>query len=126
MAQAKAAPERYAATASNGRAELTANTLKNGVGGAEGFRPHELLESALAACMNMTVRMEADALGLTLRSVVTEVSIDRSEPGRAMFVWRLVIDGDVNDDNRRRLFDAAERCPVRQTLSRMLEFSSAS
>ncbi len=126
MACARSTPERYATTVSNGRAELTANTLKNGVGGTQGFRPHELLESALAACMNMAVRMEADALGLTLSSIATEVSIDRSQPGRAVFARRLVIEGDLTEDDRRRLFNAAERCPVHQTLSRTLEFTSAS
>ena len=40
------------------------NTPDKGGKGA-GFRPHELLEAALACCMNMSVRMYAESHSAT-------------------------------------------------------------
>lgn len=47
-------------------------------GGNQGFRPHELLEAALATCMNIHLRMYAANHGIELGEVTTKVTLDRS------------------------------------------------
>jgi uncharacterized OsmC-like protein len=103
---------------SNGRVEATADTVKGGAGSLDGFRPHELLEAAVASCMNIGVRLRADDLGCGPIEVATEVSLDRSQPARATFRCRVRVDGSVSDETRALLEQAAFDCAVGQTLRR--------
>jgi putative redox protein len=109
---------RYQTAVTNGATETSADTVKEGVGGTAGFRPHEIPEAALASCMNITVRLKADELGLALAAVRTNVSVDRSVPGQAVYKYALEIDGQLTADERALLEEAASRCPVSQTLRR--------
>jgi len=49
MVRTASTAARYGTTVTNGRVETTADTMKGSVGGFDGFRPHELLEAAVAA-----------------------------------------------------------------------------
>jgi putative redox protein len=109
---------RYQTAVTNGRTETSADTVKEGVGGTAGFRPHEILEAALASCMNITVRLKADELGLAIAAVRTEVSLDRTVPGKAVYKYSLQIEGQLTADERATLEEAASRCAVSQTLRR--------
>lgn len=109
---------RYQTTVTNGRTETSADTVKEGVGGTVGFRPHEILEAALASCMNISVRLKADELGLAVAAVRTEVSLDRTVPGKAVYKYSLQLDGELTADERATLEEAAARCAVSQTLRR--------
>ena len=89
-----------------------------------GFRPHDLLEAALACCMNMTVRMYADNHGIVLREVNTTVRLDRSQPDQIVFQYELDFDGDLTPEQRDKLLLAARACPVRRSLSKGIRFES--
>ena len=102
----------------SGRADATLD--KGGAG--EGFRPHELLEAALASCMNMSLRMYARRHSLPLVRVVTQVSLDRSGENEVVFRYALELEGALSDAQRRQLEQVAEACPVRATLSRGVSF----
>lgn len=93
-------------------------------GDGAGFGPHELLEAALATCLNMAVRMRAAKLGIPLDAVATSVELDRSRPESVTFNYRVEISGDVDPALRQALEEAATTCPVRQTLSKGLIFQS--
>jgi len=43
------------------------------------MRPHELLESALAACICVSIDMAAERAGVTLPAVMMQVAIDRQD-----------------------------------------------
>jgi trans-aconitate methyltransferase/uncharacterized OsmC-like protein len=109
---------RYGTTVTNGRVETTADTMKGSVGGSDGFRPHELLEAAVAACMNINARLKADEMGLGPIEVATEVSVDRSQAGRAVFRCLVRVGGALTDDQRATLKDAAFHCALSETLLR--------
>jgi putative redox protein len=54
-------------------------------GGDTAFGPHELLEAALASCLNIWVRVCAKNHNIPLTGVVTEVTLERQNPERSFF-----------------------------------------
>ena len=56
----------YLTVFSNGKHTANADTTFDKGGSNLGFRPHELLEAALATCMNMHLRMYAAAMASSL------------------------------------------------------------
>ncbi len=119
-AESESAP--FAVRFSNGTESGRADATLDKGGAGEGFRPHELLEAALASCMNMSLRMYARRHSLPLVRVVTHVSLDRSGENEAVFRYRLELEGALSDEQRRQLQQVAEACPVRATLSRGVSF----
>ena len=123
MIQSKSDRPPYVARFTNGTHEGLADTTPDKGGGGKGFRPHDLLEAALASCMNMTVRMYADEHGIALDFVTTKVKLNRETEGVARFEYQIELTGEMGAVERKRLLDVAARCPVRKTLSRLVEFN---
>ncbi len=113
----------YRTSVRSDTAEVVSNTIKDGKGATDGFRPHELLEAALAACMNITARMAADAAGVHPQDVTTTVRLKRDGEGPVTFDCELTFSGDASPEQRRRIVDAVAACPVRRTLSRPIRFA---
>src|SRR5689334_21670728 len=82
---------------------IVEDTEKNGAGGSAGFRPHELLEAALAACTNLTLRLSAEKLGIDLAGLKTVVEMDSSRPDVTNFQLKVEIAGDLTAEQRRQL-----------------------
>jgi putative redox protein len=97
-------------------------TLDKG-GAALGFRPHELLEAALASCMNITLRMYAKKHEIPLDGVSVLVCLDRRHPEEPTFVYRVELAGALSDAQKTLLLSVAEQCPVHTTLSKHLRFT---
>ncbi|MEW6640904.1 MAG: OsmC family protein [Pseudomonadota bacterium] len=91
-------------------------------GAGEGFRPHELLEAALASCTAITLRLVAAERGIALKHVDVTIDLDRTDPAQSVFRSRIAFDDDVSEADRRTLLAAARLCPVRKTLSRAIAF----
>jgi putative redox protein len=108
----------YRTVATDGRFQIGADTHKLGRGGDGGLRPHQLLEAALATCMNISVRLEAQGLGAGPVEVRTAVQLDRSRPGEAAYHFRFRIDGDLTAPQREALEATARSCLLGQTLRR--------
>ena len=107
-----------------GKHTASADTTPDKGGGNQGFRPHELLEAALASCMNMHLPMYAANHGIELGEVATKVSLDRSSPLKAVFSYSIELSGQLDDEQRKKLLEIAETCPVRRTLSKKVSFRS--
>ncbi len=112
----------YLTVFSNGNHAANADTTPDKGGGNQGFRPHELLEAALATCMNMHVRMYATNYGVELEKASTKVSLDRNSSTEAVFNYSIELSGQLDDEQRRKLLEIAETCPVRHTLTKKLLF----
>ncbi|RXZ42518.1 OsmC family protein [Crenobacter cavernae] len=106
----------------NGHGSAIADTPHDKDGGRDGFGPHELIEAALATCMNMTARMVAEARGIALEAVTVTVTLDRSRPDEAVYDYEVELAGTLTDAERRVLRAAIARCPVRKTLARQSVF----
>lgn len=122
MIEATSEPVRYQTQLSNGVHSATSDSTRDKGGSESGFRPHELLEAALASCMNMTLRMYADRHGITLSGVTTRVTPNHSNSEEAAFEYEVELQGELSEQDRTRLLDVAGRCPVRRSLSTQLTF----
>ena len=94
-----------------------------------GPTPYELMLAALAGCTVMTVRMYADRKGWPLEEAVVWLRQARAhEPdcekcptekvGMGTIERRVELGGPLSDEQRSRLLEIADRCPVKQTLER--------
>ena len=79
----------------NGRHEGSCDVPAEKGGGDAGFRPHELLEAALACCLNISLWMYATRHNIPLAGLATEVSLDRRVAGEAVFEYGLELDGPI-------------------------------
>jgi uncharacterized OsmC-like protein len=98
-------------------------------GADRGPTPYELILAALGSCTAMTVRMYADRKGWPLGGVEVRLRHDRIHASdcadcetREGFLDRitkqLTLHGELDDEQRARLAEIAERCPVQRTLQR--------
>ena len=116
---------RYRTGFSDGTHDGIADTTAEKGGSDSGFRPHCLLEAALATCVNMAVRMYADNHAIPLAGVTTRVKLDRNATEQAVFRYEVSLTGDLKVEQTEKLLQAANACPVRRTLSRTIVFESA-
>jgi len=93
-----------------------------------GPKPHELLCSSLAACTAITVRMYVDRKQLPVRSIAVTCAMDRTADGGVVdtaFHLTVRLDGDLTEEQRQRVLQIANMCPVHKTLTNPLRISSA-
>jgi putative redox protein len=92
-----------------------------GLGGKDvGPGPYELLTSALAACTAITLRMYAERKKWPVATVHADVHFTRE--GDKQHIDRvLTIEGEVDQEQKKRMADIAERTPVTLTLKGGLE-----
>ena len=96
----------------------------------KGLSPYGLLSAGLGACTSMTVRMYARRKGWPLEHVSVDVSHDKvhaqdaetgtGDKGDKIDTWRRRISfkGALDEEQRARLLEIADRCPVHRTLER--------
>ncbi|MED5812575.1 OsmC family protein [Mycolicibacterium sp. 050232] len=98
------------------------------VGEDAGPNPYDLVLAGLGACTSMTVRMYANRKGWPLEQVRVALRHSRihakdcadceTTKGMIDHVDREIeLIGELDDTQRQRLMDIAERCPVHQTLT---------
>lgn len=101
-----------------------------------GMTPHQLLSAGLAACTAITLRMYADRKEWPLDHVHVDVTFDRKQAkdpdtGKATgdlttrFTRSIHLSGDLDEDQRARMLEIANKCPVHRTLTHRIEVDSA-
>jgi putative redox protein len=90
-------------------------------GGEEsGPGPHDLLAAALGACTALTVTMYAQRKGMDLQDI--EVRIEHGQhDGIYMLTRHIRYIGGLRAEERERLTDIANKCPVHKTLTGTIE-----
>ncbi|MEP4555334.1 alpha/beta fold hydrolase, partial [Tateyamaria sp.] len=91
----------------------------------QGLSPYGLLSAGLAACTSMTIRMYARRKKWPLAHVSVDVSHNKvhaqdagTGSGDKIDEWkrRISLNGKLDDEQRARLLEIADRCPVHRSL----------
>ena len=94
---------------------LTADEPAANGGDDDGPTPHELLLAGLAACTSMTLRLYAARKAWPLEGVETAVDGDHVD-GAFVLTRHVTLKGPLTDEQRARLLEIANKCPVHRTL----------
>ena len=93
----------------------------------KGLSPYGFLSAGLGACTSMTIRMYARHKGWPLDHVSVDVNHDKvhaqdakTAVGDKIDTWRrrITLSGNLSDEQRQRLLEIADKCPVHRTLER--------
>ncbi len=116
----------YKTILSNGTHQVVADE-PSPYGTDQGADPYSLLLMALGSCVAITIRMYADRKKWDLEDVEVELSQERmhskdcddceSTEGFVHLIEKKVkLSGNLDDKQRTRLMEIADRCPVNKTL----------
>ena len=91
------------------------------VGGADvGPAPMDFVMAGLGACTSMTLRMYAERKALNLTQVSVALSHDKIELDgvkRDRIQRTITLTGDMNSEQRQRMLEIANKCPVHRAVS---------
>ncbi|MGO1117682.1 bifunctional alpha/beta hydrolase/OsmC family protein [Rhodovibrionaceae bacterium A322] len=93
-----------------------------------GPTPYDLLLSALGACKTMTMRLYANRKGYNLERAEVRLSHDKihaedcadceTQSGKIdQIKTQITLTGDLSAEERQKIFEIAERCPVHKTIT---------
>jgi putative redox protein len=107
-------------TLSNGRHAWLSDVNKTLGSDDRAPDPHDLLDSALAACTALTLELyiRRRQMAVTDLQVHIERSESRDDQGVVHYqlVRQLTIEGDVSDADRAKLMEIANKCPIHRIL----------
>jgi putative redox protein len=118
---------KYAQTINAGRHWLRADEPQSIGGDDSGLTPYQLLSASVGACTSMTIRMYADRKNWLIGRISVRVHHEKihakdcveceNKEGRVDRIEREIqIEGELTDEQRARLLEIADKCPVHRTL----------
>jgi uncharacterized OsmC-like protein len=66
--------------------------------------------------------MYADKNGIPLTGVTVDVCLNRETPGETIFEWGVSLEGNLTPEQRKRLREQVDSCPVSRTLLKEITF----
>jgi len=101
--------------------KLLADEPKSFPGGNDkGLSPTDFLLSSLGSCTSMTLRLYARLKKLPLKKII--VKLDRKASGEIIREIELI--GDLTEEQRQRLFEISNKCPIHKALSNQIIINS--
>jgi len=111
---------RYQQEVIAGQHRLLADEPAEMGGNDAGPAPFDYIMAGLGACTSMTLRMYAERKELPLRNVSVELSHHKVEVDgvkRDCIERRITLEGELSPEQRQRLLEIANKCPVHKALS---------
>ncbi len=111
-----------------GKHQLLADEPEDAGGRDLGPNPYQYLLTALGACTAMTLKMYADFKKIELKNVEVYLTQEKiyakdceecasDQEGKIDQIKReIVLEGDLTDEQRKRMIEIADRCPVHKTI----------
>jgi putative redox protein len=94
------------------------------VGGKDlGPGPGEFLMVSLASCTAITLRMYADRKEWPLEKIRVEVTSEKMDK-TTVLIRHIYFEGALDDEQRNRLLQIANACPVHRTLTNPIEIKT--
>ena len=126
---------KYTQKIHSGRHELFADEPEDVGGNDVGPNPYAYLLMGLGACTSMTLRMYAEHKQLPLQRVRVRLSHRKvhakdcsdceTREGKIDEITReITLEGELTDEQRQRLLEIANRCPVHRTLTSEIKVRS--
>lgn len=84
-------------------------------GGNTAMEPFSLLMASLASCTSITLRMYIDRKMWIVEEITVEVEMLKVAGG-TMFKRKLSFKGDLTEEQKKRLIQIADACPVHKIL----------
>lgn len=106
---------------------ITADEPKEQGGQNLGPSPTDLLLSSLGTCKAMTARMYADRKEWALEKVEVKLRLETQKgenKDTTMIFSEISFEGDLDDEQKQRLYTITDRCPVHKILTQPIEIES--
>jgi putative redox protein len=95
------------------------------LGGTDlGPAPGEFLMISLASCTAITLRMYADRKKWPIEKITVEINFEKVD-NKTIFKREVQLTGDLTEDQRARLLQIANACPVHKTLTNPIEIQTS-
>lgn len=119
--------EKFTTEIKAGAHRLTADEPASFGGSDFGPSPYQLVAAGFAACTAMTLRLYADRKKWDLKEVYVHVSHEKTHAEDCLncessdskidkFIREIELVGDLNTEQKQRLLEIADKCPVHRTL----------
>ena len=126
---------KFAQTVGIGRHRLIADEPTSFGGDDLGPGPYDYVLAGLGACTSMTVRMYAERKGWPLTGIAVHLNHKKihaedcadceTKTGKLDEIHRILdFEGDLDEEQRERLLEIADRCPVHRTLTHEVKIRS--
>ena len=119
---------RYQQNVLSGRHVLIADEPVHAGGDDAGLAPYDFLLAALGSCTSMTLRMYAEHKELPLKRVHVDLRHEKIRAADQPPVDRIeriiTLEGDLTPEQRQRMLEIANKCPVYRTLTSNIQIES--
>jgi putative redox protein len=88
-----------------------------------GPEPPQYLQVALASCTAITLRMYADRKNWSIEKIKVDVTMEKQE-WKTVFKRQIELTGNLTPQERDRLLEIANACPVHKTLMNPIEIDT--
>jgi putative redox protein len=94
---------------------LVADEPENIAGGDTGMSPYSLLLASLGSCTAITLRMYIERKMWTISRVTVNLQL-LTVPTGTQIIRKLSFDGEVSEEQKKRLVQIANACPIHKIL----------
>lgn len=114
---------RYQQAVTAGHHQLIGDEPPSMGGTDAGPAPFDFIMAGLGSCTSITLRMYAERKSLPLTGISVSLSHEKVEVDGVMrdcIQRSITLEGDLSDEQRQRLLEIANKCPVHRALSQSI------